>query len=1279
MIMGAPRRADDFSARTLGGLHFSGRSMSAAPHLFGATLRYPADLPIAGQRERILAALRGHQVVVIAGETGSGKTTQLPKMCLEAGFAVRGQIGCTQPRRVAAMSISKRVAEELNVPWGRMVGCKMRFADDTSAETKLKFMTDGILLAEVQSDPMLRAYGALIIDEAHERSLNIDFLLGHLRGLLPKRPDLKLIITSATIDTAAFSAAFDNAPIVEVSGRLYPVEIRYAPVATFDSAEDENDYLGAAADAVEDVLLESQAGDVLVFFPTERDIREARDLLEGRLGSGTEIVTLYGRMAGGEQQRVFSPGRARRVILATNIAETSLTLPRIQYVIDTGLARLSRYAPRTRTKRLPVELVSQSSANQRAGRAGRLSDGICIRLFSEEDYSKRPAFTQPEIQRANLAEVILRMKAFQLGEIENFPFLNPPLPAAISSGYALLHELGALSDTHALTSQGRELAKLPLDPTLGKMLLQARHEHVVPEMLVIASGLSVPDPRERPEEAREQAANAQRIFLVRGSDFLSLLKIWQLAHEAGAWKGSNALRKFCKSKFLSFTRMKEWRDIHGQLSETMGLRHAEAVAVTDDTQAHAVHRCILAASLAQIGRREERNVYKSAKNREVMIFPGSHLHERREKKGQEAEKSQQPQWIVAGEIVQTSQLFARTVAGIDPSWVVALGAHLCERRYGDPEWDFKSGRVLITERVLLHGLELKRSRVDYGKVDGVSATQMFVRHALLEDPSPVTQPFYLANLRLCRKLEAMLARSGRQRTQVVERLFDFYMARLTDVSSVHDLSRIFKEGIEVDPHFLRAEEADLTPDENMAEVAAQFPDQVQLGNSVLPIHYAYDPGSDQDGVTVEVPLDMAQHLTTGQVQWLVPGLRAELAGVLLRALPKPQRRKLMPMEHKIAEIAVEFSPGSGDFLTALATFISRRYDVFVSPKDWPADSLPDYLTPRVAVINAQRETVAMGRDVAALRGKAQEHELESGAWPQAVARWHQPDLRTWSFGDLPEKVLIETLGGVDVYGHPGLKWDGETVSVQLFKSASEANATAQAAVRRLAELGLSKDIAWLQQELRALQLPAPKTAKSTAGFADALGEIGRSLQSGKPLAEPTTQVLRDSALAHILKATLRLEPLRPLTAARFQALLASAKTALLPMARSVEAAVKTIFALRQQILSATKRYPQWETDLQRLVPADFLAHCPHAQLQHLPRYLKAMLVRGERASLHPAKDTDKARALEPYQGCLQSAPVANREAVRWMLEEYRVSIFAPELGTAQTVSPKRLDALLGWE
>ena len=1248
--------------------------MNLATHPSFTNIRYPEDLPISQQRARILDAMRSHQVVIVAGETGSGKTTQLPKMCLEAGFGANGRIGCTQPRRVAAMSISQRVAEELNVQWGRAVGCKMRFNDDTGSDTVLKFMTDGILLAEIQSDPMLRAYSALIIDEAHERSLNIDFLLGYFQGLLKKRPELKLIITSATIDTQAFSEAFGGAPIIEVSGRLYPVEIRYAPSEYFDG--EDGDFIEAAALAVEEALLESADGDILVFFPTERDIREARDVIEGRLGRDVEIVTLFGRMASAEQQRVFNPGRLRRVILATNIAETSLTLPRIKFVVDTGLARISRYAARTRTKRLPVERVAQSSANQRAGRAGRLSDGVCIRLYSELDFSQRPAFTMPEIQRANLAEVILRMKAFKLGEIENFPFLNPPLPASIRAGYALLHELGALDDTEMLTAQGRELARLPLDPTLGRMLLEARHEKKLAEMLVIAAGLSVPDPRERPEEAREQAANAHRAFVVPGSDFLALLRIWEAAHEAKVWKSSNALRKFCKQNFLSFTRMREWRDIHAQLTDAMSYKGPEAFTLPDEMGAHAVHRCILAASLSQIGLRHERNIYKGAGNREIVIFPGSCLAEKRDKKGQAPAKTKQPQWIVAGEIVHTSQLFARTVAGIDPNWVVTLGAHLLERRYGDPEWEAKSGRVLVTERLLLHGLELRRSRVDYGKINASEATALFIRNALLEDLSPVTQPFMIANLRLCRKLEAMLARAGKRRHEIAERLFDFYASQLDGVSSVHDLNRVCKEQGQHDPHFLRASDTDLLPHDDLSEASKHFPDEVKLGNSVLPVQYSYNPGHSHDGVTVQVPLDVAQHLTTGQVQWLVPGLRRELAGVLLRSLPKAQRRQLLPMEAKMDDIAANFSPGTQDFLTALAAYITKHFDVAVQASDWPEDCMPEYLQTRVEVVDHKQQTIASSRSVAAIRAEVKKHEVRTSAWSTMLAKWAQPDLRTWSFGDLPEKVFVETLGGVDVYGYPGLSFQKGTVSLQLFKSAREADATAPAAVRQLAEWALGKEVAWLDRELRVLSVPAAKPSGSAGNFHDALGQLGSQLQSTKGHPVFTTDVLRESALEHILRACLQLEPLRPLTAERFQKLVDGAKASFTPMARKVEELTKQCFAMRTQIMAATKRYANWETDLQRLLPPDFLAKTPPAQLPHLPRYLKAMLIRGERAHLNPAKDADKYQAIAQYANWRTEAKPEHHETLRWMFEEYRVSIFAPELGTAQTVSPKRIDAIL---
>src|SRR5215469_6391453 len=709
-------------------------------HLKVPQISYPPDLPITSRKDEIVSAIRANQVVVIAGETGSGKTTQIPKMCLEAGLGIEAKIGCTQPRRVAALSISRRIAEELNVAWSREVGCKIRFDDRSSAQTYIKLMTDGILLAETQGDPDLAEYNAIILDEAHERSLNIDFLLGHLKGLLARRKDLKLIVTSATIDTEAFSRHFNGAPIIEVSGRVYPVAVQYQSLDELSEERGEVSYVDAAVGAAERILYETSSGDVLIFMPGERDIREASDQLDGRFAGEAEIIPLFGRLSAGDQQRVFAPSARRKIVIATNIAETSLTIPGIRFVIDAGFARISRYNPRTRVGRLPIEPVSQSSANQRKGRAGRVQEGICIRLYSEEDFNARPPFTQPEIQRANLAEVILRMKAFHLGDIETFPFVQPPTPGAIANGYALLQELGALDEQRALTPLGQNLARLPIDPTLGRMLLQSQKEHATNELLIIAAGLSIQDPRERPMDQKEAAAAAHRKFSDPQSDFLSLLNIWNAVHEE--WerlRTQGQRRKFCKQRFLSYVRMREWQDLYSQLHDA--LEDLGTLKLNESNAAYeAIHRSILAGLIGHVARLEGRNSYKAAGNRLVSMFPGSALYARGElqkkvhRKGDKAPpkpKSTQPQWIVAGEIVETSQLFARTVAGIDPQWIIDLGAHLCQYRYTEPHWSAKAGRVLALERVLVHGLEVARRHVDYGRIEPAEATQLFIRGALV--------------------------------------------------------------------------------------------------------------------------------------------------------------------------------------------------------------------------------------------------------------------------------------------------------------------------------------------------------------------------------------------------------------------------------------------------------------------------------------------------------------------------------------------------------------------
>jgi ATP-dependent helicase HrpA len=1228
-------------------------------------IQYPSDLPITARREDILAALRAHPVVVLAGETGSGKTTQIPKLCLEL-LEERGQggrIGCTQPRRVAALSVSKRVAEELGVDWGGLVGCKMRFSDDTRRDTRVKFMTDGILLAEIQSDPLLRAYSVLILDEAHERSLNIDFLLGYLKQLLPRRPDLKLVVTSATIDTEAFSAHFGGAPIIEVSGRLYPVEIRHQPMANDDA-----DPVEAAVRATEAVLRESHAGDVLVFMPTERDIRETRDLLEGRLGPGCEVLTLFGRMASQDQQRVFAPGAKRRVIIATNVAETSITLPRIRYVIDTGLARISRYNARTRTKRLPVEAVSQSSANQRAGRAGRLQDGVCIRLYSEEDFLKRPRFTQPEIQRANLAEVILRMKAFRLGRIEDFPFLNPPSAAAIRGGYDLLHELGALDDTHEMTGLGRELARLPLDPTLGRMLLQAREEGCLADMLIIASGLSIPDPRERPEDKKELAQAAHKAFASPESDFMSLLKIWQAAPPPS--EGSrNSLRRFCKANFLSFTRLTEWRDLWRQLSE---LFPEASSAPAEENPGNRLHRCILAGHLGHLAQRSARNQYKAAGNREVTLFPGSHLYERRDrqdKKGQE--KTRQPEWIVAAEIVQTSQLFARTVAGIQPEWAAEFGAHLTVKKYSEPHWSAKAGRVLVSERHLLYGLEVLRRKIDFGKIDPQAATQLFIRGALLDEGASLPHRFFQHNQKLRNRLEAALTRVRSSRVHAIEeRLYEFYRANLpAAVSSIHDLNKLLQEHRQ--PDFLCAREEDLTRGEDVSEGLDQFPDQAPLGNAVLPLAYAYKPGQEDDGVTVRVPLPVAEHLSSGQVQWLVPGLREEIALTLLRALPKTMRRSLMPIEASARAIAREFDPGRADFFEAFAAFLRSRHGLQVNASDWPADCLPAHLRPRLEVVGAGDRPVLATRDLASIQELARRQTRRSDAWEKAVTRFEKHGLQAWSFGDLPEKILVEEIGGAPVFGYPGLAVSTEGISLRLFRRPAEAIAATPAAVRRLAEEALARDLAWLRKELRSLDAaPAPKNH----GLAS-LSQLDLT-KLATPAAPTAASPLSEQAYEHLLAHSLRLDPLLPLKEARFRDMLEHARREWPALAHRMRELLRQTEALRQQILAFPRPYTGLQADLARLLPPDLLLKTPHSQLQHLPRYLKAVLLRAERAANHPAKDADKAERIREFDGWEQEVPAANRETFRWLFEEYRVSIFAQELGTAQPVSVKRLEALI---
>ena len=1054
------------------------------------------------------------------------------------------------------------------------------------------------------------------------------------------------------------------------------------PLEEIRGDDEETGLIEATVHATEEALIESDTGDVLVFMPTERDIRDTRDLMETCLGSGIEVLGLFGRMPATEQQRIFAPGPRRRVVVATNIAETSLTLPRIRFVIDTGLARMSRYNPRTRTKRLPVESISQSSANQRAGRAGRLQDGICIRLYSQEDFEKRPRFTQPEIQRANLAEVILRMKAFRLGEIETFPFLNPPPSAAIHAGYQLLHELGALDDEHRLTPLGRELARLPIDPTLGRMLLQARTEKALPEVLVIAAGLSVPDPRERPDEAKESAAAAHRVFEDPDSDFLSLLNIWRTSPSAETRSSSNALRRFCKSNYLSQSRMREWRDIYKQLSEAMPENRTSEMAASSY---EAVHRCILAGQLGHIAQREDRNLYKTSANRQVQLFPGSALYERREKpqkgrhpaaKSTSADKIKQPAWIVAGEIVQTSQLFARMLARIDPQWVIELGGHLCKYRYNEPHWSAKAGRVLVWERTLIYGLELRKRQVDYGRINPEEATELFIRGALVSGEFQIPHRFFVENKKLRDRIETGLTRiRSRQVNDLDEALYTFYADRIQEVSSVHDLNQLIRMRITKEPEFLHATEEDLIGTDGHEFDRTQFPDTVLLGNTALPVTYAYTPGDDQDGVTLRVPLPVAGQLTSSQLQWMVPGLREEQMGVLLRVLPKSVRRPLMPLDPKARELALLFQPGDEDFLETLATLITRKYGIQVTAKDWPAENLPPHLRPRVEIVDRLNKTLASGRDLDAIQAQVKTQSGHSKAWSLMTHKWERPAISSWSFGDLPESILVEEVAGSPLLAYPGLEVRDGEVDLKLFKKQKEAELASKIGVKRLAEKVLARDLAWLGKELRILIESNPIDAKKGVSFQDALENL-------KPKASSKNGedglLLQQAAYQHIIREAFELNPIFPLTEARFKTMTETARRQLPLLCRRVCELSKQALVLRQKILDSSNCYQGMEEDLKRLLSSDFLAEIPHSRLAHWSRYLRAIQIRAERATLNPARDAEKMKQLLPFTGWQQQVPDSKQEEFRWMLEEFRVSIFAQELGTSEPVSAQRLKILGGY-
>jgi len=1295
-------------------------------------IEYPPELPISARADEIIAAIRDHQVLILAGETGSGKTTQIPKMCLVAGCGERGKIACTQPRRVAATSVARRVAEELNVPLGREVGCKIRFADQTSRDTVIKFMTDGMLLAELQADPFLDEYDTIIVDEAHERSLNIDFILGHLRRLRTRRPELKIVITSATIDTEAFSKAFDNAPVIEVSGRVYPVEVIYAPLDELkeeggDGAAgaattakkgrpDDFTYLDAAVEAVERVLLESSQGDILVFLPTERDIREIRDLLEGRSLGRIEVVPLFGRLTNAEQQRVFAPSQQRKIIVATNIAETSLTIPGIRFVIDTGLARLSRYTPQSRTRRLPVEPVSQSSADQRKGRCGRVSDGVCIRLYSEQDYLDRPRFTQPEIQRSNLADVILRMKAFGLGDIEEFPFLNAPPAKGIRAGYGLLHELGAIDDVGVLTDIGRELAHLPVDPTVGRMILQARTEKALREVLIIAAALSIQDPRERPLDQQQKADTAHRRFNHPDSDFLALLAIWEDYHDEFEKLSLGKLRKFCTAHFLSFTRMREWRDVHSQLEDTLrdregfvrtsvydGIKPGQEVKFGLGTPAYwAVHRSILAGLLGNIATRTDEGDYHAAHDRRVGIFPGSTLFERGEPKGKRpyagkpaegpAPAKRVARWLMAAEIMETARLYARTCARIDPHWVLDLGSHLIRVAHSEPFWNPEAGRVLVKERRRLYNLELETRSASYGKINPVHATEIFIREGLVGDT--ITWPFdFLAhNRRVREQTETILTRTRSSGyMNLDEAVYQFYARefKTTTIASVPELIDFVRHEQTTRPKFLFMKDDDLRPAAETEHDAEAFPAAIPVDNRVLPLAYAYQPGQEGDGVTLRVTLAEAAALTPAMLDWAVPGYLAEKVELMLKALPKEQRRDLIPLTETAQKLTRDLvllsaRPVPPTLAAALAELLSPRLGVRIDPALWNDKALPDHLRVRVEVVDKEEKIIGASRDLAEIQAQLDTRQrdvskhaatVDNGAWRAARAKWEGEPVAEWKFGEIPAQIVVSEHHGVPVLAYPCLKALAGGVAVRLSATPEEAVELTRNGLRKLLELQLRFDLGWLEKDLKALRM---------------LGTLAVTLTTPEALQQDALESIRRWACDPGRVAG-KSESVVVLTPEKFAAALEGAKRDLRGIVPKLGDWLKEIFTLRLALETDLQPYPAMADDLSALLPPDFLRRMPFGRVPHLARYLRGMQVRAEKWRRDPGKDSGRASELAPFVAAWRKTTAGpgrpgidagsgkTREAIenfRWLVEEFRISLFAQELGTAEPVSVVRLQRAL---
>lgn len=1224
-------------------------------------ISFPESLPVAEKAKEIAQLIQHNQVVVIAGETGSGKTTQLPKICMQLGLGARGLIGHSQPRRLAARSVAQRIAEECQTKLGELIGYQVRFTDLVSDASLVKVMTDGILLAEIKNDPYLRRYETIIIDEAHERSLNIDFLLGYLRTLLPKRPDLKLLITSATIDVEKFSEFFNNAPIISVSGRTYPVTIEYRPADILAEQDEDLTLYESIGRVVEEIIATEKGsasvlGDVLVFLSGEREIRDAAKYLKDLALPHTEVLPLYARLTANEQNRIFQPHRGRRIVLSTNVAETSITVPGIHYVIDTGVARISRYSYRSKVQRLPVEAVSQASANQRAGRCGRVAEGTCYRLYSEEDFLGRPEFTDPEITRTNLASVILQMAALRLGDIRRFPFLQPPDSRLVNDGYKLLIELGAVDGRRQLTKLGRTLSNIPADPRLARMVIEAGRENSLREVLIIISALASQDPRDKPQDKQQAADQAHQQFVSKESDFISFVNLWEIYEVQRQELSTSQLRKYCQKNFLSYMRMREWRDIHRQLHlvvKQLGLKENTAAASYEQ-----IHKSLLSGLLGNVGEKNEKNAYRGTRGRIFYPFPGSALF----KKG--------PKWLVAAELVETSKIYGRVMAKIEPEWIEPLASQVVKYQHYEPHWEEKRGQVTGYEEVKLYGLTIiPKRKVNYAKIDPKLCREILIRHALVYGEIKTRCPFYAKNQERIADVVGMEDKFRRKDLLVDEEtLFSYYDARIPEgiVSRTH-FETWWKSLTppQLDAMVMRPE--DVMRDASIEYDETLFPPRLELGTIRYRLDYHFAPGQADDGVTLITPLAALKQISAESVDWLVPGLVKEKCTQLIKALPKQYRKNFVPVPAYVEKILPKLTQSNGALIPQIAQQLYFLSGIRIPLEVWDAEKVDAHLKMNVRVVNEKQETLFESRNLDEILEKFGDEDLQQAAIETAATEWSIKDLTDWSFASLPEAVISKQMG-MDVQMYPFLQDERTHVSMSVSTDKPFAAEQSIKGVARLISFRLQTQLEHIKRTL--------KNIKQTALL---YAPVGKAAQ------------LEDDFLLALVKNHFLSDQL-PRNKREFEETIERHRATLFDAAVAFDELIYAIFKHWHDSMKRLKKkninlqlaayMAEVKSQLDQLVFPGFMVDTPAYWLAEFPRYLEAVSIRLEKMPRDMARERMFSLLIKNWWDQYASTAQSNRKkgrtnpelvTYRWMLEEFRVSWFAQQLGTKMTVSEKRID------